>query len=165
MYIRSTTIRNLRCVERARIPLCYPGQLGPERRFPNLNVIVGLNGGGKSTVLRAIALGALAPSLVAGTGFQPRFLVRRRPKAEDEREAVLVAELRLGEEEGQDSARFETLTTKVKRSGRREVLRGETRAGPPWDRLGSPRSPGFFLVVVSRPGQLRRFLRDVQPCA
>ena len=44
--------------------------------MPNVNLIVGDNGGGKSSVLRAIALAALAPAMLE-SGFVPYRLVRR----------------------------------------------------------------------------------------
>ena len=44
--------------------------------MPNVNLIVGDNGGGKSSVLRAIALAVLAPAMLE-SGFVPYRLVRR----------------------------------------------------------------------------------------
>lgn len=57
--------------------LQYPGRTksdGPE--FDNVNLILGDNGGGKSSVLRALAIAMLAPVL-PGAGFVATRLVRR----------------------------------------------------------------------------------------
>jgi predicted ATPase len=77
MYIQSLSIQNLRCFREARLQLRYPGELNPpETSFPNVNLLLGNNGAGKTTVLKSAALGVLA-SVISKSGFVPYHLVRR----------------------------------------------------------------------------------------
>lgn len=78
MYVRSLKIENLRCFERATMDLQFPGreqEAPPE--LPNVNLLLGNNGAGKTTVLKAIALGVLELSPLS-SGFNPINLVRRK---------------------------------------------------------------------------------------
>ena len=77
MYAKSIAIYGFKCFGKAEVDFCYPG--GPDEavlEHPNVNLILGDNGGGKSSVLRAIAIAALAPALING-GLVPYRLVRR----------------------------------------------------------------------------------------
>lgn len=76
MYIQSISITNLRCFEEAQLELQYPERAAP-LTHPNVNLLLGNNGAGKSTVLRAIALGILAP-VIEGSGYVPYYLIRRQ---------------------------------------------------------------------------------------
>jgi AAA domain, putative AbiEii toxin, Type IV TA system len=77
MYVRSLQIENLRCFQSAEIELQYPGRNPEEANLlPNVNLLLGINGAGKSTVLKAIALGILGRVLPM-SGFVPYHLVRR----------------------------------------------------------------------------------------
>jgi AAA domain, putative AbiEii toxin, Type IV TA system/AAA domain len=85
MYVRRLEIRHLRAFREADIELLYPGR---EReggldgivrwpiRLPNVNVFLGMNGSGKSTVLYAIALALLSP-IISSSGYRPFSLIRR----------------------------------------------------------------------------------------
>ncbi len=60
-----------------QLALNYPGH--PERkglRLPNVNLLLGGNGSGKSSVFKAICLGILSDTLVS-SGFRPYYMVRR----------------------------------------------------------------------------------------
>jgi AAA domain, putative AbiEii toxin, Type IV TA system len=77
LYAKKLSIYEFRCFGRATLDLQYPGRpLATALEMPNVNLIVGDNGGGKSSVLRAIALAALAPAMLE-SGFVPYRLVRR----------------------------------------------------------------------------------------
>jgi hypothetical protein len=56
MYIRSVHIRNIRSI--AKLDLDFN-----DRWFPGWNVIIGDNGAGKTSIIRAISLGLLGPQL------------------------------------------------------------------------------------------------------
>ena len=77
MYINSIKIKNLRCFEEAALTFQHPDSF-PDAplRFPNINLLLGNNGAGKTTVLKAIALGAIVP-VIQMSGFVPYRLVRR----------------------------------------------------------------------------------------
>ena len=78
MYLDEIHIRNLRVFADARAAFQYPGRVrgkgGRVLDFPNLNLILGNNGAGKTSLLRAIALAALGP---LAEKFSPYMLVRR----------------------------------------------------------------------------------------
>lgn len=74
MYAKSLSIYEFRCFHKAKLELQYPGRSSD---IPNVNVILGDNGGGKSSVLRALAIAVLAPALMR-SGFVPYRLVRRQ---------------------------------------------------------------------------------------
>jgi hypothetical protein len=77
MYAAAISIYDFKCFGKAVVDLLYPGNTSDEEiRTPNVNLILGDNGGGKSSVLRAIAIATLAPALLVG-GFVAYRLVRR----------------------------------------------------------------------------------------
>ena len=77
MYIDTLKIANLRSVARTGLRLNTPAT--PDLACPNVSLLVGGNGIGKTSILRAVVLGALGPALGAGSGFVPTDLVRRMP--------------------------------------------------------------------------------------
>ena len=78
MYIKRIEFSNLRCFKTGEMELVYPGSQAASDSFTleNVNVILGVNGSGKTTALKAIALTLLAQVDVQ-TGFRPYSLVRR----------------------------------------------------------------------------------------
>ena len=77
MYAKRIEIYGFKCFGKAEAEFRYPGeQLTEPNEHPNVNLILGDNGGGKSSVLRAISIAALAPALADG-GFVPYRLVQR----------------------------------------------------------------------------------------
>src|SRR5258708_28541290 len=77
MYVSSLEMENLRCFEKANVSLLYPGKADrPRQVLANVNLLLGVNGAGKTTVLKAIALAVLTPVLES-SGFVPYCLVRR----------------------------------------------------------------------------------------
>jgi hypothetical protein len=79
MYIESLSVTDFRCFEKADMKFQYPGRRhGPYKapRLPNVNVLLGDNGAGKSAVLQAIIIGVLAPILQTSLEYRPAELVR-----------------------------------------------------------------------------------------
>jgi hypothetical protein len=80
VYASSIAIYGFKCFGKAEVDFRYPGRADETKlEHPNVNLILGDNGGGKSSVLRAIAIAALAPALIDG-GFVAYRLVRRDAK-------------------------------------------------------------------------------------
>lgn len=87
MYIKQLKIENLRSLESVSLTLNARGSAG--LRFPNVNVMLGGNGLGKTSVLRAAALAALGPLMSSSSGFVPESLIRRPPSARPATPAAL----------------------------------------------------------------------------
>lgn len=78
MYAKTLSIYEFKCFQKAKLDLQFPGRkMAGASEIPNINVILGDNGGGKSSVLRALAIAVLAPALMR-SGFVPYRLVRRQ---------------------------------------------------------------------------------------
>src|SRR5215510_2458812 len=93
MYIRSLRVSNLRSFRSAELDFQYPGRDGGSKTAPNVNLLLGNNGAGKSSILRAIALGTIG-RVMSSSGFVPYRLVRQTP-AETSRAAEIEARLLL----------------------------------------------------------------------
>lgn len=78
MHILRLKIDNLRSLASVEFPLNHPGMAGGAR-YPNINVILGGNGSGKTSVLRAAALAVLGPLMSRSSGYVPDGLIRRPP--------------------------------------------------------------------------------------
>ena len=78
MHVTHLKIENLRSLARAEMDLNHPGTAGG-LDFPNVNVLLGSNGYGKTSLLRALALAVLGPLLSGSSGYVPESLVRRPP--------------------------------------------------------------------------------------
>jgi hypothetical protein len=76
----------------------YPGRRASSVQLKNVNLILGDNGGGKSSILRALAIAALAPALVE-SGFVPYRLVRRADGEDLASTAELSTEVVVGQRE------------------------------------------------------------------
>ncbi len=76
MYVESVSMTDFRCFEKAETTFVYPGSKGmPEDALKNVTLLIGINGAGKTSLLKAVALGVLSPIL--GTmGYRPYYLVR-----------------------------------------------------------------------------------------
>lgn len=84
MYIDQIKIRDFRTFSKAEIDFVHPNadfaKLGlPKPRLPNVNLILGNNGLGKTTLLKAVSLAALGPA-VRSSGIYAYRLVRRGPE-------------------------------------------------------------------------------------
>ncbi|UWU56902.1 AAA family ATPase [Stenotrophomonas maltophilia] len=79
MYAKNLKIYGFKCFGKAELNLQYPSSRRGTLRLKNVNVILGDNGGGKSSILRALAIAILAP-ILNESGFVPYRLVRRSPQ-------------------------------------------------------------------------------------
>ena len=164
MYIRSLEIKDLRAFRETKIELLYPGRRNEDDpridesrgvRHPNVNILLGVNGSGKSTVLDATALAMLSP-LIASAGYRPFALIRRSNRGTIQK-ATIRAELVLHPQDGvarpRRGERRETLSTTIDRRGDIEFVRNADELGPVWERMYDDQSAAFFFVGY---GAMRR---------
>jgi hypothetical protein len=164
MYVKSLHLYDFKCFAKAALDLRYPGEPDPKEGFGNINLILGDNGGGKSSVLRAIAIAALAPAIIGG-GFVPYRLVRRVPEGPHPKESLLKIKAVLSPQErgdgiGKPPVKRRRANGRPKPEAVREML-ARLRAGPRGDDrlhlestpsnpidelLHDSYSPTFFIV-------------------
>jgi predicted ATPase len=158
MYIRSLSVRNLRAVAKGRLDLIYPGRERDKPfsrmtnwppRLTNVNLLLGVNGAGKSTMLDAAALAVLSP-IIAQSGYRPYSLIQRVEKGVRPDNAQIEAELKIHVQDGSVARnrdgvvhRVETI---VERRGDVERLRGLDDSNPIWEGMFDDSSPAFLLV-------------------
>jgi hypothetical protein len=158
LYARKLSIYGFRCFGKTVIDLQYPGRTeGTVSELDNVNLILGDNGGGKSSVLRALAIAALAPALVY-QGFVAHRLVRRTKADETPgtdgrtQQALLKVNAVVDSEEQAYSEISENaleLLARIDRAPQGDNDRLHTNSTPnsPIEALLSDdRSPSFFIV-------------------
>lgn len=149
MYVQRLFINNLRSFRNAEVAFCYPGCEGGSPELPNVTLLLGDNGAGKTSVLRAVALATLAP-VIEGSGFVPYNLVRRSRKGHPPVTAEVRAEVLLhGQDTGSrdrsatQEARVRTL---IERRGDVERVRSPEPPEGVWEEMFTDRSPAFLVL-------------------
>jgi hypothetical protein len=145
VYIQSLKIESFRTFESAEIRFNLPDQ-GPSSgsSLPNVSLLLGDNGAGKTSVLRAAALAALGPILTSGSaGYVPYSLVRRAGRQQS-KSARVTAELVLHKQDGHIGK--ERIETVIERT-RGWVDRFQSKEVPAWTEvLWEEKSPAFLMV-------------------
>jgi hypothetical protein len=142
MYVDVLNIMNLRCFEEAEISFIHPEASAHDRvRLKNVNLLLGDNGAGKTTVLRAVALAVLG-EVLRYSGFVANRLIRRTKDAPMPMASV-VAWLNA---EGLNDIADSRATVILERRAKTEILfKAEAPAGMS-EVLFDETSPAFFLV-------------------
>lgn len=161
MYVRSLKVSNLRSVAKGRLDLVYPGREcdGPFRKgfpnwppkLPNVNVLLGINGAGKSTMLDAIALAAMSPVVSESSGFRPYALIRRVASGDAPKTASIDAEIVVHPQDIVDVPKkraevIREIGATVERRGDLEVLKAVQHPDPLWEGMFKDQSPAFLMV-------------------
>jgi hypothetical protein len=157
MYVDSITIQNFRTFRKAQVQLCHGDRKAtkglPVPKLPNINLLLGNNGLGKTTMLKAIALAALGPA-VSDSGIYPYRLIRREPgedlpdlvgQPRSERIATIEAKFRAHPQDGVSVQNVESMIT-VSQRGDLEQLRWAHRDEKIWHPIFSASSDAFFFV-------------------
>lgn len=147
MYIKSVSAYNFRCFGEVELHLQYPGKI--TRRplgIPNVSLLLGSNGSGKSSVLRALAIAALAP-ILKESGFVPYRMVRR-PGADPNSLLKVRAILDPLEAAGQGRQEVQLVAHLLRRSTSNQdsLLEKGTPKSPLMRYIYDEKSPVFFVA-------------------
>lgn len=162
MYIESLFVSNFRCFEEARVSFEYAGRHTESKapRLPNVNLILGDNGTGKSAILTAITLSVLG-RVIQSVGYRPFYLVRRTDREGDtlpghQENATVQTGLRLHPQDAVEAPeKWGGGTTGslpglaiISRLADTETFIASSREDPgEWRPLYEDASPGFFLAA------------------
>ncbi|MFB1298612.1 AAA family ATPase [Mycobacterium sp. pW049] len=136
-YLTEISLQNFRCFTDTTIALRYPYEAGTGRH-KNVNLLLGNNGSGKSSVLRAVAMTALGPILEgSATGFRPYRLVR-----EGQAEARIAASFAFSSD---TEGRQLLAELSLRRRGTVEQIKW-TPGGKSWGGVFDESSPFFFVL-------------------
>lgn len=150
MYLKALQIERFRAFKHTRASFRYPGADVPGKlKYPNINLLLGNNGMGKSAALKAAALALMGP-VVSSTGYRPFSLVRREV-GEAPSEAAIKAHVALGDQDLEED--FDTapdaaeLRARISRRHTTETCEFDvTLAHPVWEPMFREDSAAFFFV-------------------
>ena len=162
MYVESLEVTNFKCFEKARVLFEYDGRHSESKapRLPNVNLILGDNGTGKSAILAALTLSVLGP-VIQSSGFRPYLLVRRTAQESNAspgqpRTAAVQAKIGLHPQDFEgmpatwraETAGSITGQATITRLGDTETISSTAQVNPDkWKLLYKDASPAFFLAA------------------
>jgi len=153
VYIDSLSLKDFRTFAVSEITFVHPDCRFsepdlPKPMLPNINLLLGDNGLGKTTLLKAVALAALGPA-VSDSGIYPYHLVRREParaKRPQPMEATIAAAFTLHRQDQAQEGHGARSLVSVVRRGDLESLRWTAESGGLWEPIFSATSDAFFFV-------------------
>jgi len=159
VYIDSIKINNLRTFKSSKVKLLHPRINSeelklPKPKLPNVNLLLGDNGSGKSSLLMAIALAALGPA-VDRSGIYPHSLVRRDPTKNNKKNtktpenALIEAKFSLHPQDIKGSLSYEPLAESrliIERKGELEGFISSVKPEDLWEPIFSSKTDAFFFV-------------------
>lgn len=145
MYVTKQHVTDFRCFRDQVFDWEFPGKPNePALELPNVNLLLGVNGAGKTSALMAIALGVLAP-VIRDSGYKPYYLIRRSGVRPAKKPCAIETDLLLHEHDLADSptrlseatlGAFKT-AVQVRLRGAYEVVSSTSDALPEMQRGGA----------------------------
>jgi ABC-type cobalamin/Fe3+-siderophores transport system ATPase subunit len=173
MYLDSIHLTNFRTFVDEEVDLVHPEKdfkqkdkngvpILPRPKLPNVNLLLGDNGSGKTALLKAISLAGFGPA-VSDVKIQSNYLVRNPPNATARtegqlREALVSAQFLLHEQDG-DSGQVNS-EVKISRRGELEGFTYTGQSLSSWNRVYESTNDAFFMVGY---GATRRVERSSGP--
>ena len=148
MYIDKLRLTDLRCFRQVEMRLVHPERTDTDpSRLANINLLLGNNGSGKTSILRALALSPLGP-VIRESGYVPYRLIRRGARSRARRAAVRADIILHGQDVGapwEEKSGRVGMILRIERRGDYEFVRsGIARGSSRY--LYEDRSPAFFVV-------------------
>lgn len=156
MYIDKIKLEEFRTFKRAEIDFVHPDQRFEELELPkpklkNVNLLLGNNGSGKTTMLKAIAMAALGPAV--GDANLPIYrLIRQKPasaKGTQPEEALIEASFSTHEQDGHGTnfcPEVMESVVKISRQGEVERVKWAHSQEKEWSPIFSSENDAFFFV-------------------
>jgi len=155
MYIDKLRIRNLRTFRDSTLQFIHPGTDFkaldmPKPKLPNVNLLLGDNGSGKTSVLKSMAMAALGPA-IPDANLPIYRLVRRSsgaPAKHKTPEAFVDASFTLHEQDtlvGKATAGLSG-ETRILRKGEVERVQWSGKNEEAWESIFSTENESFFFV-------------------
>lgn len=155
MYINKITLKNFRNFRDSAISfvhndLDYSSLKFPKPKITNINLLLGDNGLGKTSMLKAIALAALGPA-VGDSGIYPYRLIRRGPEGESKNKiksdmAVITAEFTPHDQDNIPGIAVLKSHITITQRGDLELLRWADGDDQHWHPIFNASSSAFFFV-------------------
>lgn len=132
MYIDTLELNNFKSFEKETISFNYPDSKGRATEYPNVNLLLGLNSSGKTSILRAGCI-AMLSEMLPNSGFQVRNIVRQGAK-----EAKLTTKLVSTEKQLEINVRVDDKLGVL-------IAKKNPKLAPLWD----DQDPAFFLSAYA----------------
>ncbi len=160
MYVSSIEIKDFRGFEHASVDLVHPtgsrrgskkkkSNKGDDSYLPNVTLLIGVNGAGKTSILKAIAMSVLVP-VIQDSGYRPYHLVRKQGSGLVADSAQVSAQICLhGQDVGNGFAKDSGIVSNP--SAEISVVRSyervrPSREFPEMQEIFDDESPAYFMV-------------------
>jgi predicted ATP-binding protein involved in virulence len=156
MYIDRIEVDNLRCFAKTSVAFRRPDEKDSSRSpIANVTLLLGNNGTGKSTLLRAIALAALA-RVIQSSGYVPFSMIRRiassrkgtagKPPSKALTRGVFQLHAQDGNGRKAPTSGLVTTSVQITRRGTGEVVEAQQKRARYWEKIFHDDSPSFLVL-------------------